>query len=97
MHPDRPIEIKSEVYPYDDMHNKMLIALQSGVGAPDMCDIEISKFPNFLKGKVENIQLVPLNDIIDPVKENFVQARFDIYSKDGVYYGTPYHVGATVM
>jgi arabinosaccharide transport system substrate-binding protein len=79
------------------MHNKMLIALQSGVGAPDLCDIEISKFPNFLKGKVENIPLASLNDIIDPVKENFVQARFDIYSKDGQYYGTPYHVGATVM
>ena len=79
------------------MHNKLLIALQSGVGAPDMCDVEISKFPNFLKGKVENIALVPLNDIIDPIKENFVKARFDIYAKDGNYYGTPYHVGATVM
>lgn len=95
LHPDRPIKIQGEVYPYDDMHNKLLIALQSGVGAPDFCDVEISKFPNFLKGK--NIQLVPMNDIIDPVKDRFVQARFDVYSKDGKYYGTPYHVGATVM
>ncbi len=83
LHPDQPIVIKSEVYPYDEMHNKLLIALQSGVGAPDLVDIEISKFPNYLKG--ENIQLVPLNDIIDPVKESFVQARFTIYSKKGTY------------
>jgi arabinosaccharide transport system substrate-binding protein len=76
------------------MHTKLLVALQSGVGAPDFCDVEISKFPNYLKGK---IQLVPLNDIIEPEKDNFVQARLDIYAKDGNYYGTPYHVGATVM
>lgn len=95
LHPDQPIVIKSEVYPYDEMHNKLLIALQSGVGAPDLVDIEISKFPNYLKG--ENIQLVPLNDIIEPVVSQFVKARFDIYSKNGKYYATDYHVGATVM
>ena len=93
-HPDQEVVIKAEVYPYEDMHTKLLVALQSGVGAPDYCDVEISKFPNYLKGQ---IQLVPLNDLIDPVKENFVQARLDIYAKDGTYYGTPYHVGATVM
>jgi len=93
-HPDQQVVIKAEVYPYEDMHTKLLVALQSGVGAPDFADIEISKFPNYLKGQ---IQLVPLNDLIEPIKENFIQARLDIYSKDGNYYGSPYHVGATVM
>ncbi len=94
LHPDQPVAIKAEVYPYEDMHTKLLVALQSGVGAPDYCDIEIGKFPNYLKGQ---IQLAPLNDIIEPVKDKFVQARLEIYAKDGNYYGTPYHVGATVM
>ena len=94
-HPDKPIKIQAEVYPYEDMHTKLLVALQSGVGAPDFADIEITKFPNYLKGS--NIQLVPLNDIIEPQIDKFIKARFDIYSKDGKYYGADYHVGATVM
>ncbi len=44
---DKQIELKTDVYPYDENHNKLLIALQSGTGAPDIADIEISKFPQF--------------------------------------------------
>src|SRR5215510_4919554 len=42
--PDRPIKLTPTVYPWADMHDKLLLALQSGTGAPDMVDIEISKF-----------------------------------------------------
>lgn len=94
-HPEEQIELKSEVYPYDEMHNKLLIALQSGTGAPDLADIEISKFANYIKGSSPS--LVPLNDIIEPEKENLIMARMDNYAKDGNYYGIDYHVGATVM
>jgi len=93
--PDSPIELVTEVYSYDEMHNKLLIALQSGVGAPDIADIEISKFANYLKGSTPS--LVPLNDYIGSDIEYCVQARFDNYAKDGKYYGIDYHVGATVM
>lgn len=94
-HPDKPIEIVSEVYPYDEMHNKLLIALQSGTGAPDLADIEISKFANYLKGSTP--PLVPINDIVEPEKDNLIMSRFENYAKDGQYYGVDYHVGATVM
>lgn len=93
-HPDRPIHLVTTVYPFDEMHNKLLIALQSGVGAPDLVDIEIGKYANFLKG---DIQLVPLNDIVEPELDNIVKARVEIYSKDGTYYGICFHVGAAVM
>jgi arabinosaccharide transport system substrate-binding protein len=92
--PNNQITLKATTYPYDDMHNKLLLSLQSGVGAPDIVDIEISKFSNFLKGK---IALEPLDDIIKPVRDKFVQSRLDIYSKDNHLYGMPTHVGATVM
>ncbi|MCR2808093.1 extracellular solute-binding protein, partial [Paenibacillus soyae] len=71
-----------------------LVSLQSGSGAPDLADIELGKFPNFLKGEP---QLVPLNDIVEPELGNLVKARFDIYAKDGNYYGVDYHVGASVI
>lgn len=93
--PNEQIILKTEVYPYDQMHNKLLISLQSGVGAPDIADIEISKFANYLKGR--NPQLVPLNRIVEPVMDRLIKARFDNYAKDGKYYGIDYHVGATVM
>ncbi|NBK22044.1 MAG: sugar ABC transporter substrate-binding protein [Spirochaetia bacterium] len=92
--PDRQIKFVGEVLPYEDMHTKLLVSLQAGTGAPDIVDIEIAKYPNFLKG---NIQLAPLNDVIDPVRDNFVTARLDIYSKDGKNYGLPFHVGASVI
>lgn len=92
--PNEAIELEATTFPYDDLHNKLLVALQSGTGAPDMADIEISKFPNFLKGKP---QLAELNKIVEPELKNIVKSRVDIYAKDGKYYGIDYHVGAAVI
>lgn len=94
IHPDQPIELEAVNIPYDDMHTRLLLSLQSEQGAPDLADIEQSKFPNFMKG---SIQLAELNDIVEPELPNIVKSRVDIYSKDGKYYGVDMHVGATVM
>ncbi len=93
-HSDKPINLVVEPYPYEEMHNKLQIALQSGSGAPDIADVEVGKFPNFLRG---DIPFADLTSIVEPVKDVFVQSRFGIYSKDGKVYGLPLHVGATVM
>lgn len=92
--PNRAIDMNAEVYPYDQMHSNLLLALQSGRGAPDLADIEIRQISNYLQG---NVPLVPLNDVVEPVLDDMVKSRFDIYSKDGSYYGVDYHVGASVM
>ncbi|WP_028612647.1 extracellular solute-binding protein [Paenibacillus harenae] len=91
--PERQIKLNVTVMPYDDMHNKLLIAVQTGEGAPDIADVELGKFPNFLAGTP---QLEPLNDAVDPFRDTIVQSRLDLYSKDGTNYGLPTHVGATV-
>ncbi|HHY81426.1 MAG TPA: extracellular solute-binding protein [Clostridiales bacterium] len=93
-YPDKPIDVTFEIYPNQELGSKLLIALQSGTGAPDISDININYFSNFLQG---DIQLAPLNSIVDPVRDKFIQSRFDCYSKDGVVYGLPTHVGATVV
>jgi len=92
--PTKQIDLTMTDYPNVDMHNKLLLALQSGVGAPDIVDININFFTNFLKG---DIQLLPLNRVVDPVRKYFVPSRFAIYSKNGIVYGLPTHVGATVV
>jgi arabinosaccharide transport system substrate-binding protein len=93
-HPDRQIKITFTNMPYGEMHNKVTMAIQTGKGAPDLCDIEISQFPNYLKGKVA---FLPLNEYVAPYEKDIVKSRLDIYAKDGVYYGIPTHVGAMVM
>lgn len=92
--PDKQIQITFVNYPYADMHNKMTMAVQTGKGAPDLCDIEIGQFPNFMKGVVP---FVPMNKYVSKYEKDIVKARLDIYGKDGNYYGIPTHVGATVM
>ena len=92
--PDRQIKLVPTVYPFEDMHTNLSLALQAGKGAPDLVDIEFGKYANFLKG---DIQLLPLNDIVEPELPNIVKARVDIYSKDGKYYGICFHVGAAII
>lgn len=96
-YPDRPIDFKAETLGYDDMHNNLMISLQTGTGAPDLADIEISMYANFITGDEASIPLVPLNDVIEPDKENLIMGRFDNYANHGNYYGVDYHVGATCL
>lgn len=91
--PDKKVKLVLSNMAYDDMHNKLSLALESGEGAPDVVDIELGKFPAFMTGKVG---LKDLSDVITPYKENVVESRLDLYSKDGKYYGLPTHVGTTV-
>lgn len=91
--PDRPIQLNAQTFPFDQMHNNLLLAIQSGEGAPDLADIELARFSNFLVG---DIQLESLNDLIEPELDAFIEERLDIYAEDGNYYGAPTHLGATV-
>ena len=93
--PDKQVKVNVNVMPYDDMHNKLQIALTSGEGAPDFVDIEQGKFANFTQGTPA---LMDLTDAAEPYtsRGDIVQSRLDLYSKDGKLYGLPTHVGATV-
>ncbi|KAB2335643.1 ABC transporter substrate-binding protein [Bacillus mesophilum] len=92
--PDRPIKLVAETYPYDQMHNNLLMAFQSGSGAPDLVDIEVGRFSSFLQGE---IQLEPMNEYTEPLKDVIIDTRFDLYGKDGKHYAIPTHLGATVV
>lgn len=92
--PDKQIKLNVTVMPYDDMHNKLLLAVTSGKGAPDIADIELGQFPKFLEG--DNVLLESLNDVFAPYKDVVVPSRVEIYSKADQVYGFDYHVGATL-
>ena len=88
------LEIDMQVYPYEDLHSKLTIALQTGEGAPDISDIEINMFANYLKG---DIQLAAMNDHVEPIKDKLVMARLDNYARQGNYYGIDHHIGACAV
>jgi arabinosaccharide transport system substrate-binding protein len=79
---------------YESMHDRLLIALQSGTGAPDLADIEIGRFATFMRGEVP---LHPLTDVVDRHRTQLVEERLAPYQLDGVEYGIDYHLGAFVM
>lgn len=88
------LEIDMQVYPVEEMHQKLTNVLNNGgEGAPDIVDIEINNFANFLKG---DIMLAELNDIIEPNADNLVMERMDNYARNGKYYGIDHHIGACV-
>ena len=93
--PDRTIQITFSTYPYADHHNKLMMSLQAGSGAPDMCDIEIGQFPNYVG---DDCPLYDVSEALAPYEDTVVPSRLEIYSKaDGTRVGVPTHVGAAVM
>ncbi|MCR5102091.1 MAG: extracellular solute-binding protein [Butyrivibrio sp.] len=94
--PDRTIEITFTTYPYGDMHQKLLMSLQTGEGAPDICDVEMGQVPNVYEGL--DTWLYPLDDSMAPYADDMLASRLAAYQgSDGKQYGAPFHVGATVM
>lgn len=92
--PDRQIDVQVTTYPYEDMHTKLLLALQSGDGAPDISDVEIGYYGSFMKGE---IQLEPIDHVVEPQLDNIMKSRVEIYAgPDGHYYGICYHGGASM-
>jgi arabinosaccharide transport system substrate-binding protein len=92
--PDRPINLTYEQIDYTQMHDNLLASLLVGTGAPDLADVEIKKFATFTKG---DIQFIPLDDAIDPYREDIIQSRLAPYTANGHNYGIDYHLGAFVM
>lgn len=88
------ITLNASTADFEEMHDRLLVALQSGSGAPDVVDIEIQRFATFLRG---DVPLHPLTDIIDSHRDQLVEERTAPYRADGVEYGIDYHLGAWVM
>jgi arabinosaccharide transport system substrate-binding protein len=94
VNPDRPINLTYETIDYTPMHDNLLAATLVGVGAPDLADVEIKKFATFTKGE---LHFIPLNDAIDPYREDIIESRLAPYTANGNNYGIDYHLGAFVM
>ncbi len=93
-HPEVKIKLEPTVIDYMEMHDKLLIALQSGTGAPDLVDIEIAKFGTFLRG---DIQLHDLTPLVESSGKDLLKERLAPYQLGGKQYGVDYHLGALLI
>lgn len=81
---------------YADLHDKLLIALQSGgAGAPDLADIEQGRFGGFLRS--ENTGLVDLSERLAPYNDKLVAARQALYTYQGKTYGIEHALTPVVL
>jgi arabinosaccharide transport system substrate-binding protein len=81
-HPN--VSLTVEEFPFFDQHDKLRVALEAGTGAPDLSDVEISRFGLFVKGSPT---LVDLTDRLAPYSADLVQARQNAYTYQGRVYG----------
>ena len=83
-HPN--FDLKVTEIAYEEMHNKLLVALQTGVGAPDLADVEQGRFGDFIRGKI-----IPFVDLTDKLRkggylDELVASREALYSwKERIY------------
>ncbi|HCS38398.1 MAG TPA: ABC transporter substrate-binding protein [Anaerolineaceae bacterium] len=93
-HPDKPVTIVPVFYDWASLHDKLYAAQMAGEGVPDIADVEMGKWPMFMNGEV---QFLDLNPYITEYAQDLVTPILDMVSKDGNLYAAPSHVGATVM
>lgn len=91
--------VKVELRLISKLHDKLLAAFLSGIGGPDLSEVEISSVGRFFKGTKEEIGFVDLTDRIERegITDEFVQARLAPWSLGGRVYGLPRDVHPVML
>lgn len=90
------INVNFRIFPYEQMHDKLLTALVSGKGAPDIADVEISRFSNFIKG--DELPFVDLSDRIGgDIDDVYKPAATDPWTWQGKIYGVGNELNTCVL
>jgi len=79
------------------LQSRLSAALNAGAEAPDVAEVYNMSF--FLRGPLENVQLVDLTDRIrqEGIDEKMVKARFSLWSSRGRIFALPHDVHPVVM
>ena len=86
------------ILPYSQMHDKLMITAQAGQGGPDIADVEISRYSQFIKGGV-NV-FISLNKLIDEhggTQELYTGSATDPWSWKGEINGLGNELNACAM
>lgn len=90
------VKVNFRIFPYEQMHDKLLTALVSGKGAPDVADVEISRFSNFIKG--DELPFLDLTDRIGgDIDDVYKPAATDPWTWQGRIYGVGNELNTCVL
>ncbi len=96
LHPDVNVQL---INFGDMMHDKLLTALLSNFGAPDIVEVEITSIGRFLKGAVDEIGFLDLRPLLESQgwMDDLVPNRFTPWSYNGRIYGIPHDLHPVVL
>lgn len=90
------MKVNFRIFPYEQMHDKLLTALVSGKGAPDVADVEISRFSNFIKG--DELPFVDLTDRVGgDIDDVYKPAATDPWTWQNKIYGVGNELNTCVL
>jgi arabinosaccharide transport system substrate-binding protein len=90
------VEVNLRVFPYEQMHDRLQTALVSGRGAPDLADVEISRFSPYIGGG--EVPFVPLNERIGSEIDNiYTPAGTDPWTWEDQIYGLGNELNTCVL
>ncbi len=90
------MKVNFRIFPYEQMHDKLLTALVSGKGAPDIADVEISRFSNFIKG--DELPFVDLTDRIGgDIDDVYRPAATDPWTWQNKIYGVGNELNTCIL
>jgi arabinosaccharide transport system substrate-binding protein len=90
------VKVNMRVFPYEQMHDRLQTALVSGQGAPDLADVEISRFSPYIGG--DDVPFVPLNDRIGNEIDNvYTPAGTDPWTWQDQIYGLGNELNTCVL
>ena len=81
------------------MHDKLLAAMLSNFGAPDLVEVEITSIGRFLKGAIDEVGFVDLRPRLESEgwMEKLVVSRFTPWSYRGKIFGIPHDLHPVVL
>ncbi|MGH3144581.1 MAG: ABC transporter substrate-binding protein [Rubrobacter sp.] len=90
-------EIQFLILPFQQMHDKILIASQAGFGGPDIADIEISQFGRFTKGDPVFVDMTSELERRNVLKDFFLPAATDPWTSQNRIYGLGNELNTCLM
>src|SRR5690606_13871204 len=90
-------EIEWIIFPFTQMHDKLLVTAQGGSGGPDIADVEIAQFSRFIKGEVLFHDLRPRLEEMGEWDNLYHPSATDPWSFEGKTYGIGNQLNACLL
>ena len=90
-------DIRFLIFPYSQMHDKIMITAQAGSGGPDIADIEISQFSRFIKGEPIFVDMTPRLQQGGLLDQMYRPSATDPWSWQGKVYGLGNELNTCLM